>query len=521
MIKIQNELYKRLVIVTILIIFGYKTADAVNNAERKIYTYTEKTTDLTDASNRFENSNTFLTPAMLNVITQEEKENLIKKIQAKNKAIMPKSIINSEQIAEYEDKQLVFALADGILRCFDLNSSEELWAFIPPDQLIRLYLLINQPTNYLTNSPYVIFENQTYKIILFGEGGKGKKYYALDITSWRRPVFLYDINEKHIAYAKEKQGESRGAADTCKIKTSQDTAEDIFLIPGGYDANNSRGRALFTVKVSDGILSGFNFNHSNYVKIDRSIINASCFDHDGDRISDIIYAGDSGGNLFAINDKNTDGNWQITKLFSAPIEDGFEKKIFYAPKASAASWGEYIFFGTGDMTEPYDTEVANRFYAIKNSRDEDCMEITEDDLVNLTDKLILSQNKIEILKQIENKKGWYIKLTEKGEKLAGSPILFAGSLYFTTYTPNPNFKSERYGKARLYTLNYKNGPTAAYSEEQARPLSEIIGEGMPSAPTIKILKNSSELHIKTGDKVITKQPANIPNLSVYFWRQID
>ncbi len=516
MINIQSGLYKRLFIVTVLIIFGYKIA----SAEKYIYTYTERTTDLTNAFNRFETSNALLTPAMLGVNTQEERDNIVKEIWAK-KAMLPEFIIDSQNIVKYEDKESVFTLADdGTLRCFDKNIAEELWAFIPPDQLSLLSSLINRQDSYIASPRYVIFENKDYKIILFGEGGKGKKYYALDITLRLRPVFLYDINKEPIAYTQEKPGESRGAADICKIKTGQNTAEDVFLISGGYDANNSLGRSIFTVKVSDGTLTGFNYN--NYFKMNRSIINASCFDQDGDGIEDIIYAGDYGGNLFAIDDKNRDGNWEIRRLFSAPVEDGFEKKIFYAPKAGAATRGGYVFFGTGDMTELYNRKVLNRFYAIKNNKNEDCVNLTEDDLVDLTDKLILSQDKTEILKQIESKKGWYIKFAEKGEKLACSPILYGGCLYFTTYTPDPNFKSERYGEARFYTLNYKNGTIAAYSTAgQAHPLFEIIGKGMPSAPIIKILKNSSELHIKIGDKIIRKQPVKIPNLSVYFWRQID
>ncbi|MBW1615081.1 MAG: hypothetical protein JRJ49_00840 [Deltaproteobacteria bacterium] len=512
MINIQSGLYKKLLVAMALIIFGYKTVCA----EKNIYTYTKQTTDLTNPSNRFEISNTFITPAMLGVDTEEEKENIIKKVSVK-KVILRESIVDLKNIVKYEDKEMIFKPGeDGILRCFDRDTSEELWAFIPPNQLSRLSLIIDRQNTYITSPGYNIFKNNARKIILFGEGDKGKKYYALDITSRFSPVFLYEINEEHTAYTKERQGESRGTPDICKIKISGD-AEDVFLIQGGYDANNSAGRSLFTVKVSDGTLTGFNFNYNNYSKMNRSIIEASCFDQDGDGIEDVIYVGDYGGNLFAINDKNQDGNWEIKKLFFAPVKDGFEKKIFYAPKSVAASWGGYIFFGTGDMTKPYNREIVNRFYAIKDNQNEDCVNLTEDDLVNLTDKLILSQDKAEILKQIESKKGWYIKLSEKGEKLAGSPILYGGSLYFTTYTPN----LQSYGEARLYTLNYKNGTAVEYSTKQeSRSVSEIIGEGIPSAPIIKILKNSSELHIEIRDEIIKKQPVEIPNLNVYFWRRI-
>ena len=99
----------------------------------------------------------------------------------------------------------------------------------------------------------------------------------------------------------------------------------------------------------------------------HSIIDMAALDHDGDGIVSRIYAGDLGGNLFAFKDDAvhtynvcsemidqvvTDGNWtKAFRLFNASA-DGTQRKIMYAPDAVGEPFGEFIFFGTGDRSDP-------------------------------------------------------------------------------------------------------------------------------------------------------------------------
>ena len=132
----------------------------------------------------------------------------------------------------------------------------------------------------------------------------------------------------------------------------------------------------------------------------HSIVDVSGIDHDGDGIVSRIYAGDLGGNIFALKDDVTqsfcsdtvfesvvDGAWTSQKLFSASAVDNVQRKIFYAPDAVGEDFGEVIFFGTGDRTDPNETDVVNRFYAIKNDWSV-ADTLDETDLVDVTDDLI-------------------------------------------------------------------------------------------------------------------------------------
>lgn len=147
---------------------------------------------------------------------------------------------------------------------------------------------------------------------------------------------------------------------------------------GGYDNNqdlqtpastDTVGRALYAIKAATGqLLSNFSFNGTaSGIGMTHSIIDLAALDQDGDGIISRIYAGDLGGNVFAFKDDDvhtfsvcsqpvdqvvTDGNWTTAfKLFNASA-DGVQRKIMYAPDAVGESFGEYIFFGTGDRSDP-------------------------------------------------------------------------------------------------------------------------------------------------------------------------
>ena len=127
-------------------------------------------------------------------------------------------------------------------------------------------------------------------------------------------------------------------------------------------------RARLAVQVTDGqLVSGLNFNAIVHTTLGmtHSIVDVSGIDHDGDGIVSRIYAGDLGGNIFTFKDDEVmsfcggtysksiaDGTWAAHMLFSASAVDGLQRKILYAPDVVGEEYGDYIFFGTGDRTDP-------------------------------------------------------------------------------------------------------------------------------------------------------------------------
>lgn len=565
---------------------------------RNLYTYTESTAaspeDLTIPENAFLDSNDLITIADLGVASSAEKTDLINAVHGAGLG----DIIHSEPaVVHYPDpdsnpatddaKTMIYSGSnDGILHAFDDNGGSEIWGFIAPGQLGRLKLLDNDDHDYFMDGSPSVYFGASQKILIMGERRGGQRYVALDITTHDAPVWLYSIEPTILdqgAGSYEMLGQSwsrpqavtvatdvaiseTGTPPACSVTVNTDVA-DVFLIPGGYDNNqdldtpsatDTVGRALFGVQVTDGqLLSGLNFNAvvNTSLGMTHSIVDVSGIDHDGDGIVTRIYAGDLGGNIFAFKDDEAvsfcsgtysksiaDGTWVPQKLFSASAVDNYKRKILYAPDVVGEEFGEYIFFGTGDRTDPNEIGMVNRFYAVKNDwSGGDTLD--ETDLVDVTDNLIQLGN--EAQKQttktsLENGKGWFIRLENTGEKVVASPRVYGGVAYFTTYTPEPAgggggdpcAASTVRGIGRLYAVHYKTGASVSdFSSEieydgdgnmvdlgkKDRVIS--IGTAIPSAPVIAILENGAQIFIGVEGGIVSMPAIATPDMYRYYWHQ--
>ena len=223
-----------------------------------------------------------------------------------------------------------------------------------------------------------------------------------------------------------------------------------------------------------------------------------------------------------------------------PRSNGKKLKILYAPDAVAEKYppsthGEYIYFGTGDREDPGNTAVDNRFYAVKNDWTA-TSPLTESNLLDVTDDLIqlgTAEQQQAVRENLELKKGWYIRLENQGEKVVSSPRVYAGVVYFTTYTPaiaggpadpDPCAASTASGVARLYALNYKNGAsvtnfsTSGETDTSGNSLnglgkldrSLIVGTAIPSAPVIAILAGGARIFIGVEGGLVSLPAVAIP-----------
>jgi len=291
-----------------------------SSGTRNIYTYTggtEKT--LTDGSNAFTNANTALTNAALSVADDTERQDLINTVRDSWFG----DIIHSEPVVVYYDpdgipatndeKTLIYTGAnDGMLHCIDDDDGSEIWSFIPPSQLDRLKALTDNDHDYFVDGSPVVYTNETQKIMIVGERRGGHTYTALNISSPTAPKWLYSIGpdildlDNDPATPHEILGQSWGKAERATIVTGSivtwdgcdlsidTTAEDVFMLPGGYDNNQDSstpaatdavGKALFAVDVSSGsVVSNFNFNavDNPSLGMTHSFVDLTTLDHDGD-----------------------------------------------------------------------------------------------------------------------------------------------------------------------------------------------------------------------------------------------
>jgi len=565
---------------------------------RNVYTYSgTPNLLLTESINAFVDTNDALTPALLGVADAAARQDLITTIR--NGAFG--DIIHSEPVVVYypdpdgdeatdDDKTMIYTGSnDGMLHCIDDDDGSEAWAFIPPDQLNRLNLLTNVDHDYFVDGSPVIYQNGSQKIMIFGERRGGYDYTALDISSPTAPSWLYsfgphildeDTGDPSNPY--EQLGQSWGKPERATIATSsvvttagcnlniETTAQDVFLVPGGYDNNQDQttpsatdtvGRALFAINVSSGALvDNFNFNavsHSS-LGMTHSFVDMTALDHDGDGIHSRVYAGDLGGNMFAFRDDEeviftpcstdisqviVDGVWTAKKLFNAST-DGVQRKILYPPDAVGETFGEMIFFGTGDRSDPGKTTVVNRIYAVKNDWASSAT-LTESDLVDVTNDLIQLGTDAEqesVKTALQAAGGWFIQLENLGEKVVASPRVYGGVVYFTTYTPSdgtegvegdPCAVSTVRGIGRMYAIDYKTGASVLElsSETETNPAGDpvdlgkkdrsvAIGTAIPSAPVIAILSGGARIFIGVEGGIVSLPTIATQDMYTYYWNQI-
>jgi type IV pilus assembly protein PilY1 len=569
-------------------------------AARNLYTHTGAVADLTNAANAFVDSNGDITDQDLGLNSASERTDLF---NAVHQGWLGDIIHSEPAVVHYPDPDgnsatddavtLIYSGSnDGILHAFDDYDGSEIWGFISPYQLGSLKLLDNDDHDYFMDGSPSVYNGSSQKILIIGERRGGQNYVALDITVHDSPAWLYSIeptildpdplNDPDIdSYEMLGQSWSRpqavtvatsvaisetGTPPSCSVSVTP-AVTDAFLIAGGYDNNqdldspsatDSVGRALFAVQVADGqLISGLNFNaiFNPTLGMTHSIVDVSGIDHDGDGIVNRIYTGDLGGNIFAFKDDEVmsfcsgtysksivDGTWTALKLFSASAVDGVQRKILYAPDVVGEEYGEYIFFGTGDRTDPSDTGVVDRFYAVKNDWS-GAATLDETDLVDVTEDLI--QLGTEAQKQatktsLENGNGWFIRLENSGEKVVASPRVYGGVVYFTTYTPetaapsgDPCAASTVRGIGRLYAVDYKTGASVSdFSKEieydgdgnvvdlGKKDRAIAIGTAIPSAPVIAIFENGARIFIGVEGGIVSMPAIATPDMYRYYWHQL-
>lgn len=554
-------------------------AKLLDQANRNLYTYMGSSTYLTHSTNAFSTSNADILPATLGVGSAAEKDSVIDDIHGVGKTWKLGDVLHSKpSVVHYDtngdgsidsgDYSYIFTGSnDGVMHCFSEEDGSETWGFIPPDQLTRLKLLSDGSTDhkYFVDGVPVVYQDTGQKILFFGERRGGYKYYALDVTTINSPSYLYSIeptfletidgdNNGSVDGADAKLGQSWSESTVHKIKTSSGF-DTVFLMAGGYDDNQDQatpnptdltGRAVFTIKVSDGAISKLNVNAGNYADMTHSIVDVAGFDANGNGYTNRVYAGDLAGNMFAFEDDNGDATWSSRKLFSASAVDGVKKKIFYSPDAVEERYGELIFFGTGDRADPEETGVVNRIYAVKNEwTGTGFSTLTETDLVDVTDDLIVLGDATERAQEktdLANRKGWYIRLENPGEKMTSPVTVFDGVVWFTTYTPeaggpppaDPCVAVSGRGEARLYALKYLTGEAAfewsdIYEEDgEGNEVKKgkhdrvyTIGTSIASAPVIAVLRGGPQIYIGVEGGVKKEDPKVTKTLETFFWRQMD
>ncbi|MCF8068775.1 MAG: hypothetical protein K9L30_09345 [Desulfobacterales bacterium] len=553
------------------VLIGGVRDNLVTGINRTVYTYNGSGASLSS----FSTENADLDSTVLGV---PDTDTLINLVRNQNMG----DIIHSEPaIVHYSSdnttKSYIFVGSnEGLLHCFDDDDGTETWAFVLPDQLATLQTLTDDVHDYFVDgSPSIYYkgDNLNTRYLIVGERRGGSSYSALDITSPTEPKWHFGIND---GILNEPLGQSWSQPRPITISTGLDSDDmpienDVFLLTGGYDTNqdletpevsDTMGRAVFAVDVDDGsLITNINFNavDNNLLGMTHSIVDSVGIDHNGNGVVSRIYAGDTGGNLFGFKDDDLnnaetayveDGIWDSYNLFDAS-HDGTQRKIFYAPDVVRESGFEYLFFGTGDRTNPTRTDIDNYFIAVKNRWDNNTgtpwtMDVEEDLFVDVTGNEIqqdennssvgASQEQIDTVRtNLVNSNGWYIELEDIGEKIVSSPVVYKGVAFFTTFTPGEEIDSTIIscnspvrGTARLYAVNIdiSKAGTPAFDFDSDGDIfgksdrSINIGSGIPSGVSISVTSTGAKLLVGVEGGLTEGGTELSDTLIPFYWRQI-
>lgn len=351
---------------------------------------------------------------------------------------------------------IVYAGAnDGMLHAFRANDGVERFAYVPNSVWPNLPLLTSPSYThkyFVDGSPtaWDAYWASSWKTVLVGSlGAGGKAVYALDISNpdtFSNSNVLWEFTHTDLGYA-------MGNVTLARFPDGNYWA----VFGNGYASTNGKA-VLFMVRVDSP-------STVKMIQVDagpgNGLSTPTLVDSDGDRIVDLVYAGDLKGNVwkFDVSGSGT-ATWK-----SAYLAGSTPKPLFIAKDGSgnpqpitsplevglapSGATGLMIYFGTGKYFETGDesTITVQSMYGIVDSGSAftGTNHRTQLQQQTIVFESTASGNKDRVMSDntvtYPSQEGWFIDLltppsTAKGERVISAPRLFGGKLLFQTIIPS-------------------------------------------------------------------------------------
>jgi type IV pilus assembly protein PilY1 len=393
------------------------------------------------------------------------------------------------------DSAILVATNHGFLHSFDSESGEENFAIMPKELLPNLEEFYRNGSTfnhiYGLDGDMVYREVDEKKWLYVGQRRGGNNYYVFDITQKDSPKLVFKIDGGEGAYANMGQSWSRPILTKVDVGGS---VRNVMIIGGGYDEDQDTksirsadmmGNSVYMIDADTGSLiwSASDENATlNLPEMKYSIpAHISVIDRDNDGVADHMYVADMGGQLFRLDIYNGNPVNELVKGqrladFGGDSETE-NRRFFYGPDVSEVTLGDAIYYavaiGSGFRAGPLNTTIEDNFYMIKDEGvfQRDTLgqytfpsgSMTAANLYDATNHLLTSPDNTErdlATADFANKDGWYIRLTNGGEKVLSSPLILDYKVFFTTYLPASSSESlcaPPTGNSRAYLVNLFNG----------------------------------------------------------------
>ena len=416
---------------------------------------------------------------------------------------------DSDAVADTYDSTIYIGTNEGFLHAFDAETGVELFSFIPEvllgnlDTFYSNQNVANRPygmdggiTSWTndTNNDGDLLDLTDHVYIYAGMRRGGRNYYALDVSDRTDPRMLWQIEGGSGDFVE--LGQSWSAPKRLQVKFDG-AIHDIIMFAGGYDTNqdnvsvrtaDTQGRAIYMVDALTGALfwsAGPSSSYDlNLADMDYSIPSDITFaDVDKDGYVDQFYVGDMGGQVWRFDiTQSTALDDKADLVAGGVIADlagdtaASNRRFYHAPDLALVSktGSPYLALnlGSGYRAHPLNEAIEDRFYNLKQldyvyTSPSTYTKWTEADLYDATDNLVQQGTEAEQIEaanalssyHADRKDGWYIRLTNSGEKVLAKSLTINNQVLFTTYEPSPPDVTScepANGTARLYVVDIKD-----------------------------------------------------------------
>lgn len=373
--------------------------------------------------------------------------------------------------------EMIYAGAnDGFLHGFNAKTGNELFGYMPAAVLPQANQLTfpGYTHRYFVDGPPRAgdaFLSGGWRTILLGTpGAGGRGLFALDVTdpdSFSEKQILWEISSPELGFV-------LGTPTIARLNGGRWVA----LTGNGYQSDSNRAMlliydlltgALINKPLDTGVGSGTAPNGlSTPVPVDLN----------GDRITDVVYAGDLQGNLWKFDlDSDDPAKWKIAPggkpLFTARDSAGRVQPITARPAVGRhPQSGVMVYFGTGKYFETGDNDPSQNlaiesFYGIWDQG----TSVIRDDLAKhaiISETTVAGRGlRITTKLGVGGNRGWYVDLafpssSKSGERVVSTPLLRHGRVIFPSITPS-NAPCSPGGSSWLMELDAVTGGRLEYS----------------------------------------------------------
>jgi type IV pilus assembly protein PilY1 len=390
---------------------------------------------------------------------------------------------------------------DGMLHGFSASDGTEELAYVPNIVFPKLALLTEPHYSHASfvdgqlEEADAFFDSAWHTVLAGGLGYGGQGVYALDITS---PESFAEANAGNIALWEYSDADDADLGYTYGKplirKLNNGTWAAIFA--NGYDStvpddntSETGNAAIYIVDISNGELIkkistgvGAAQDPTGDAR-PNGIADIQPVDINKDYVIDFIYAGDLFGNIWRFNLEGSDPTqWGVAfdgkPLYTAKDDDNNVQPITTLPAVGRhiTYTGTMVYFGTGKylgINDATDTSQQT-FYGIwdrwfdndadTNTNEANFTALSRSDLLEQeilgTNDTQFSEAEARVTTDTPidwaTHQGWYLDLTESGERVFQKPLLRNERIIFVTVTPSDE-PCETGGSSWLMELDANSG----------------------------------------------------------------